>query len=77
MMEATVIATRRTLVALGAASDPERKTQNCQSEIQISLGQFCALPFKIVPCNGILDSTKWIPDSRYWIPVFVSGTWTP
>ena len=26
MMEATVIATRRTLVALGAAPDPERKT---------------------------------------------------
>ena len=21
-----------------------------------------------------LDSTSWIPDSRYWIPVFVSGT---
>ena len=26
MMEATVIATRRILIALGAASDPERKT---------------------------------------------------
>ena len=72
MMEATVIATRRTLVALGAAPDSEIKTH----KIQISLGQYCALPFKIVPCNGILDSTKWIPDSRYWIPVFVSGTWT-
>ena len=23
----------------------------------------------------ILDSTPWIPDSRYWILVFVSGTW--
>ena len=23
----------------------------------------------------ILDSTPWIPDCRYWIPVMVSGTW--
>ena len=23
----------------------------------------------------VLDSTPWIPDSRYWIPVFVSGPW--
>ena len=23
----------------------------------------------------ILDSKPWIPDSKYWIPVFVSGTW--
>ena len=22
-----------------------------------------------------MDSTIQIPDSRYWIPVFVSGTW--
>ena len=34
-----------------------------------------------VPCRGIQDSLVfWIPrrgypDSRYWIPVFVSGTW--
>ena len=25
--------------------------------------------------SWILDSTPWIPDSRYFIPVFVSGTW--
>ena len=25
-------------------------------------------------CSLGLDSTPWIPDSRYWIPVFVSGT---
>ena len=24
--------------------------------------------------SWILDYTQWIPDSRYWIPVFVSGT---
>ena len=23
----------------------------------------------------ILNSMPWIPDSRYWIPVFVNGTW--
>ena len=23
----------------------------------------------------VLDSTPWIPDSRYWIAVFVSGPW--
>ena len=23
----------------------------------------------------IVDSTHWIPDSRYCIPVFVGGTW--
>ena len=34
-----------------------------------------------VPCRGIQDSLVfWIPrrgypDSRYWIPVFISGTW--
>ena len=22
-----------------------------------------------------MHSTPWIPDSKYWIPVFVSGTW--
>ena len=26
--------------------------------------------------SWILESALWIPDSRYWIPVFVSGTWT-
>ena len=26
--------------------------------------------------SWILDSTPLIPDSRYWVPVFVSGTWT-
>ena len=25
--------------------------------------------------NPRLDSIQWIPDSRYCIPVFVSGTW--
>ena len=25
--------------------------------------------------SWILDSTSRIPDSRYFIPVFVSGTW--
>ena len=25
--------------------------------------------------SWILDSTPWMPDCRYWIPVFVSGTW--
>ena len=25
--------------------------------------------------SWILESTPRIPDSRYWIPVFVSGTW--
>ena len=24
-----------------------------------------------------LDYTPWIPDSRYWIPAFDSGTWIP
>ena len=31
---------------------------------------------KVYPKQSyILDSTPWILDSRYWIPVFVSGTW--
>ena len=25
--------------------------------------------------SWILDSTPWIPDYRYWIPVFVNETW--
>ena len=25
--------------------------------------------------SWILDCTPWIPILRYWIPVFVSGTW--
>ena len=29
---------------------------------------------KTVLVYGILDSTPRIPDSRYWIPVFHSGT---
>ena len=29
------------------------------------------------PCKGILDSTPWIPDSRYSIPFFFSVTWIP
>ena len=26
--------------------------------------------------SWILDPTQWIADSMYWIPVFVSGSWT-
>ena len=31
-------------------------------------------PRKGIQCSLGLDSTPWIPDSRYWISVFTSGT---
>ena len=37
----------------------------------ISTGTFATLNCRQ---SWILDYTPWIPDSRYWIPVFVSGT---
>ena len=37
----------------------------------ISSGTFATLNRRQ---SWILDYTPWIPDSRYWIPVFVSGT---
>ena len=27
--------------------------------------------------SWILDSTRWILDFRYWMPVFFCGTWIP
>ena len=27
--------------------------------------------------SWILDSTRWILDFRYWVPVFFFGTWIP
>ena len=35
------------------------------------------LHFGVAPCKGIQDrlGQPWILDSRYWIPVFFSGTW--
>ena len=44
------------------------------SGMSVCLGRPMSREFKTV--LWILDPTRWIADSMYWIPVFVSASWT-
>ena len=50
----------------------------CIAYIEVSLYSPYVYPYVRDPRQSwILDFTQWIPDSWYWIPVFVSRTWIP
>ena len=44
------------------------------SGMSVCLGRPMSREFETV--LWILDPTRWIADSMYWIPVFVSASWT-